>query len=176
MTKFKGLSLLELMFSLSLLSVLLTIAVPSYQQLIEQRRLRGAAETLAAELQFAKLEAIKTNTTIKVDFTVNNAQTWCYAVSTTQCNCQQSHACQLNGVERVVQSAAFPNIAINQTQPWNGTATFNPSHGTMNAGGATLYSEHFKIRVTSSDFGRIKICNPSDLSNKSDFSGYPKCN
>jgi len=176
MTKLNGLSLIELMLTLALLTALLTIAVPSYQQLIEQRRLLGAAETLAAELQFAKLEAIKTNTAIKVNFTVNNAQTWCYGISTARCNCQQSHACQLNGVERVVKSIEFPNIAINQTQPWNGTASFNPSHGTMNAGGATLYSEHFKIRVTSSDFGRIKICNPSDLSNKSDFSGYPKCN
>ena len=91
MTKLNGLSLIELMLTLALLTALLTIAVPSYQQLIEQRRLRGAAETLAAELQFAKLEAIKTNTTIKVDFTVNNPQTWCYGVSTTRCNCQQSH-------------------------------------------------------------------------------------
>lgn len=176
MTKLKGLSLLELMLALALLMLLLTIAIPSYQQLLEQRHLRGAAETLAAELQFAKLEAIKTNTTIKVDFSVNNPQTWCYGVSTSSCNCQKNQACQLNGVERVIRSAEFPNIAINQTQPWNGTATFNPSHGTMNAGGATLYSEHFKIRVTSSDFGQIKICNPSDLNNKSDFGGYPKCN
>lgn len=176
MTKSKGLSLLELMLTLTLLTLLLTLATPSYQQLLEQRRLRSAAETLASELQFAKLEAIKTNSVIKVDFTVSHAKSWCYGISTTNCNCRQSYSCQLNGIEHVVSSEEFPNIAINQIQPWNGTATFNPNHGTMNAGGATLYSEHFKIRVTSSDFGRIKICNPNDLSDKADFSGYPKCN
>lgn len=171
-----GLTLMELLCSVIIMVLLLSLAIPGYQNLSEHLQLKTAAETLLGQLQLARMEAIKLNMPVRLDFTINSPTDWCYGLSITDCNCTQLNSCQLNGVEQVISSRHFKNIAINDAKPWNNAASFNPIRGTVNAGGATLYSAHYQIRVLSSDIGRIKICNPNTDPSKPAFSNYPKCN
>ncbi len=54
-----GFTLIELMVTVSVLGVLLAIALPSFQPLIERWRVRQVESNLEASLQFARSEAIK---------------------------------------------------------------------------------------------------------------------
>lgn len=173
-----GVTLIELMVTIAVIAILVTTAIPSFIENIEKRKLRGAAETLYAELQFAKMEAIKTNTPVRVDFTVTNASTWCYGVSTSDCDCTTANSCVINGVEKVIRSTDYTNISVDATSaspPWgSGGASFSPLRSSVASGGATFYSDHFAVRVTTSGLGRVKICNATGMP-KADFGGYPSC-
>ena len=54
-----GFTLIELMVTVSVLGVLLAIALPSFQPLIERWRVRQVESHLESSLQFARSEAIK---------------------------------------------------------------------------------------------------------------------
>ncbi len=172
-----GLTLIELMITLLICSLALTIALPSFQQLLERERLIAAAETLAGQLQLAKLEALKNNRNVRLSFSVLNNETWCYGLSYSACNCWQANSCQLNGRQFVISHAEFPGISLTgTTTPWSNGAVFEPRRGFVTAGGATLSSAHFQIRVKTSNQGRIRICNDHSLQTKTDLGRYPSCN
>ena len=57
----KGFTLIELMIVVGVLAVIMSLAFPSYRNLIEKRQVTGTAEQLAAFLSSAKMEAVKRN-------------------------------------------------------------------------------------------------------------------
>ncbi|MDF1587694.1 MAG: GspH/FimT family pseudopilin [Gammaproteobacteria bacterium] len=74
----KGFTLMELMIVIAIIAILAALALPSFQSIIEKRRLAGAAENLFADLQYARSEAIKRNSTIELD--VTTGANWSYQV------------------------------------------------------------------------------------------------
>ncbi|MDR2187704.1 MAG: GspH/FimT family pseudopilin [Azonexus sp.] len=62
----KGITLIELMITIVVLAVLLTIAVPNMLNLIRASRLATAADLLVDTLNFARIEAIKQRKDIQV--------------------------------------------------------------------------------------------------------------
>ncbi|PJI95763.1 type IV fimbrial biogenesis protein FimT [Acidovorax sp. 69] len=54
-----GFTLIELMVTVALLAVLLSLAAPSFQALLETQRMRAAAFDLMADLTLARNEALK---------------------------------------------------------------------------------------------------------------------
>lgn len=71
----KGFTLLELMITLTLAGILLTMAVPSFTDSIKNNRLSTAANTLIAALNIARSEAIKRGVSITVRKVDNNSST-----------------------------------------------------------------------------------------------------
>jgi Tfp pilus assembly protein FimT len=61
--------------------ILITLVAPSFQSLLERRRLEGAAQTLYADLYYAKSEAIKQSRPI--DFDVTPGANWSYEITST---------------------------------------------------------------------------------------------
>lgn len=55
----KGFSLVELMVTISIASILLAVAVPSYQSLMRESRLTTQANELMTALHYARSEAVK---------------------------------------------------------------------------------------------------------------------
>jgi len=173
----RAFSLLELLISMVLMAVLVNIAIPSFQRILERQRLTAAAESLYAQLQLAKVLALQHKQTIRLSFNLLDADQWCYGLSTSVCNCWQSNSCQLNGVEHRTQYSEFPGISIaGSTVPWGNGAVFEPRQGNVTAGGATLASKNFQIRIKTSGQGRIRICNDHSLQTKTDLDFYPVCN
>lgn len=62
--RMSGFTLVELMVTIAVASVALSIAVPSFNQLIVTNRLAAQANEVVAALNFARSEAIKRNTTV----------------------------------------------------------------------------------------------------------------
>ncbi|MGQ0659059.1 MAG: GspH/FimT family pseudopilin [Chromatiales bacterium] len=54
-----GVTTIELLVALSVLAILLTVAVPSFQNFIADNRLTAETNNLVADLQYARSEAIK---------------------------------------------------------------------------------------------------------------------
>lgn len=54
-----GFTLIELMIVVTLVSILLVIAIPSFRELIQRNRVAGEINSFVSDLQFARSEAIK---------------------------------------------------------------------------------------------------------------------
>jgi len=66
MSNNKGFTLVEMMITVAIAAILLTVAVPSFQTLIENNRLATNVNSFIAMLQYAKTEAVKRNATVSL--------------------------------------------------------------------------------------------------------------
>jgi type IV fimbrial biogenesis protein FimT len=83
----RGLTLIELIIVVIVLAILVTLALPRMADLLERRRLIGAAESVYGQLQFARSEAIKRSRDMSFVTGTGNG-TWCHGVSDRAgCNC-----------------------------------------------------------------------------------------
>ncbi|MBZ8144074.1 pilus assembly protein FimT, partial [Rubrivivax gelatinosus] len=86
----RGLTLLETMIALALLALLASLAAPSFGGAVERARLRYAAETLAADIADARLEAARRGQALHLD--VHAGADWCWAIASQPgCGCAVAH-------------------------------------------------------------------------------------
>jgi len=64
----KGFSILELVVTIAVIGVMASIAIPSFSSWIPNYRLRNAAMDLHSNLQLAKMQAIRDNSTCSIEF------------------------------------------------------------------------------------------------------------
>lgn len=171
--KNSGFTLIEMMVTVAVAAILLTIAIPSFTHMIEQNRLKSTAETLYADLRFARSEAIKRNRTVRVSFYVNGSD-WCYGLKVdVNCDCTGTNPnkpCEIAGVEKVVNSDEFTSISITDTAS---SFSFSPLRGTADPGSTKFQSaNNKKLHVVVSGLGRVRLCSPSGAGK---VSGYPAC-
>jgi type IV fimbrial biogenesis protein FimT len=57
----RGVTLLELLVTMTILGVVLSLALPSFSSFLANTRLRGTADNIQAGLQVARMEALKRN-------------------------------------------------------------------------------------------------------------------
>ena len=182
-----GFTLIEMIATVAVLAILVTVGIPSFQETIDKRRLTGAAEQLYGDLQYARSEAIKRNANVFVTFT-GSGTTWCYGMSATTatCNCTTANSCALDGVEKVVNQTGFRNISLGVSNITNNNLNFEPRRGLVSMNNNALpivtgeieftsnhgASNEKELRLEVSRLGRVKMCSPSGNEN---VSGYPTC-
>ena len=66
-----GFTIIELMTVIVIIAALTALAVPNFFQFLPGYRLKSAARDLYSNLQLARIEAIKTNSNVAVNFTTN---------------------------------------------------------------------------------------------------------
>jgi len=66
-----GFTLLELLITMAIAAILLTLAVPSFQYVTNANRIAGEVNGLLGDLQFARAEAIKEGRTVNVCVSTN---------------------------------------------------------------------------------------------------------
>ncbi len=71
MNRYRGFTIVELMVVIAMVAVLITLAIPSFRDIIERKAVGGAAEAAYEQLQRARSQALKRSKAIVVDFNVN---------------------------------------------------------------------------------------------------------
>lgn len=176
----RAFSLTEMVITVTVLAILAAIAAPSFQETIQKRRVIGAAEELAANLQYARTEAIKGNRSVGVNFTADGTDTWCYgmvapAAAACVCNTDAASNCTVDTVLKVFNSDGYRGVSM--TAPAFGGAGrtgFEERRGFLTAGGGgtvRFSSASQELNVVLSVQGRVRLCSPGSPP----LSGYPAC-
>lgn len=77
-----GFTLVELLIVLAVVAVVLTLAAPSFRDLIEGQRLRGTSAQLVTDVQFARTEAVSRGELVGVTFNPTATGMSCYVIHT----------------------------------------------------------------------------------------------
>ena len=183
--KQKGFTLLELVTTIVVVAIIVAIGVPSFNNLIERNRLKGAAEEVYAGFQNARLESIKLNRSVTVNFNVDAGDdtVWCFGLKVNgTCDCTQTDVTQAdfceiendadnNDVSTVVASSDFPTVKMTAIGFAGNRTTITPRRGTALAGSVTLSSQqNEQLQISLSPLGRVRICSPSGST-----LGYESC-
>ncbi|MDT8406825.1 MAG: GspH/FimT family pseudopilin [Methylococcales bacterium] len=156
-----GFTALELMITVSIAAIVMVVAVPSYQGVLERNRLKQVLEGYKVDLQLTRTEALKRQTPVVISRKAGAAGAWCYGLTVkNDCDCAVSDSTAADFCElKRIDSANFGAIAL-AAQSAN-TNTFDPRRGTTGASGVTFTSEQYAGRVIVSNTGRVKSCAPT---------------
>ncbi|SDW47206.1 type IV fimbrial biogenesis protein FimT [Thiocapsa roseopersicina] len=176
-----GFTLLELMFTVSVLAILASLGVPAMQEMLERNRLKGAAQAFAEDLQWVRGEAIRRNRDLHLIFDAGSP--WCYGISeASACDCHltdpdNANACTLsiNGTTVLKHVPAANYAGVGATATFDlGLTGFERRRGTtMRMGSGSAGSERHgngsvtfnnprdeQLKVILSMTGRVRVCSP----------------
>jgi type IV fimbrial biogenesis protein FimT len=162
-----GFTLIELIVTIALAGVLVSLVIPSFTDYLNKRRVEGVASELATDLQYARSEAVARNRNALVTF--GDA---CYVVYVAPATATTPSTCTVSDIGAVVKSVTMPSSSISLTR-LNSlvTVTFEPVLGSASndSGSDPAVAEvtagsggkPWKLQVRVSNQGRVKTCSPS---------------
>lgn len=174
-----GLTLVELVTAVTIVAIVTVFAVPSFEDFRVRERLKGAANNLYTDLQFARSEAVQRNAQVSVSFVTGAG--WCYGIhqGNAQCDCATANSCSI----KTVSGADFPGISMSQAQFDAGAGAtdwyvIDPRRGqVVDAAGAAVAGNVVfagagsrSLRGDLNAVGRVRLCSPSGS-----MTGYPTC-
>jgi type IV fimbrial biogenesis protein FimT len=170
----EGFTLLELLVAMLVLSILVTIGIPSYNRLFMQQTLIQKSESLYYFLRLANSESIKYNKRIYVHFCQKGTTNqWKMGMTDLDsCDCFTTNSCMLDGREVVKDLTDGKKILIkNGDISFSGSqASYAPMRFSVNTGAILLTDlSDNKLKVIQSSM-RLRICSPDVKA-----MGYPKC-
>jgi len=160
----RGVTLVEACIVMAVIAILAGTAAPGMQDLIDTRRLDGAATLFATDIQFVRTEAVARNTPVRLSFHATTEGS-CYVVHTgnaAQCDCSAPGPAQCTGDAVQIKTVRVPagdhvslqsNAVSMLADPLHGTVT--PT-GTVRVMGANGRAVHHIVNV----MGRVRSCSP----------------
>ena len=180
----KAFTLVELMIVVALIGIVVTLAAPSFRDMILKQRLRGISAQLATDLAFARSEAVSRGVLVGVRTQVNGAMS-CYIINTRTsltaplCDCtlaaglRCADAAQTTEI-RTVQVPIDMGVGVGVPAPQADSFTFDPRTGGMKLGALDLgvydasgflidaaIDPARKLRTSVGVSGRVAVCTPS---------------
>ncbi|MDP5031470.1 GspH/FimT family pseudopilin [Paraglaciecola sp.] len=155
-----GLTLLEVLITVSIIALTLTLGVPSVLNAQKNMQLKGAVEVSYFALQKARSTAISNQADITVVFNATNP--WCIALSDSGlCDCHIYENCSVEGVESAVKATDFKLIALQDVSFGGDDATnFDGVRGLSigHAGSAVFSDGSNEVKLILSNMGRVRLC------------------
>jgi prepilin-type N-terminal cleavage/methylation domain-containing protein len=89
-----GFTLIELLVTIAVFAILVAMAVPSFVDAVDRRRIIDASEGIAKQIQQARTIAIQASRPITMVFDRSNAE-WCFGLTDQlTCDCNAPNDCQ----------------------------------------------------------------------------------
>ena len=172
MHNLSGLTLLELLITISILILLVSLGLPAINSIQKNIQLKAAVRGTYFAFQQARVAAISKN--IDVTMTILSGEKWCLALSDNGvCDCGIAFECTLDEVEYKVDSADYRFVSIDKvTFGANNVAIFDANRGLAigHAGSITFTDGEKKLKIILSNMGRVRICAVG-----SSIGGYEAC-
>lgn len=173
----RGLTLIELSTTLSIVAVTATTAIGGFGEVIQKRRTEGLAAELASDLQFVRTEAVMRNQGVRISFGSDAAGARCYVIHTgpaDSCDCLGGDAsapavCEAGATEiKTVRLAATSRTQVQAnvaSMLYSPTGTVSPT-ATLQVRGADGRQLNQVVNV----MGRVRTCAVGG-----GWSGYRPC-
>ncbi len=156
----RGFTMAELLVTVAVVAILLSIAAPSFGKMLSKRRLEGAATELFNDLQYARSQAVADNRQVQLVATTSS-----YVISA------------VNPPAKTYRTVSElpPDVALNA----GATVVFAPLRGCMTDNSCSAddlvldvksSSTPEKLRVVVNNMGRVRLCSPDGS-----FKGYTTC-
>jgi len=170
----RGLTLLELAIVVAITAIVAAAAAPSFTAIIDARRLDSAAARLAADIQFARSEAIARNQPLRLSL-LTGAGASCWIVhsgASADCRCSDDAGAVCGAGARAVKGVVLANRERVSVAGNVASIVFDPLHGTSTPT-ATLSLSDVRgrsVRHVVNVLGRVRSCSPAGT-----LAGYPAC-
>ena len=143
------------MITIAVLAVLAAIAAPSFADMLERNRIKQAAETIVADIEWARTESIKESCNVEVEFTTG--VNWQYTVTP----CESSVK---------TYSTTSSSISLAESTFTDDTITLSSTRGLANLGFLTVESENYALRISLVNGRQLVVCSPGTV-----IGGYSPC-
>lgn len=130
-----GFTLIEMLITVAVLAILLSIGVGSYESLFKRNQLRGANESIHSLIAYAKSESIKTNSDVSINFVAGTNGNWCLGVADTNtCDCETADSCKVGTREIKINGDDFNKVSLSITSMTSNRVVFDPKRGMPKTG------------------------------------------
>ncbi len=163
----RGVTLIELLVTLSIAVILMTIAVPSFQDFFRRNRIQSAASDLVAALNFARSEAIRRGANVTLCKSDNGSAcntSACSAVPpATNNNCWDRGWIVVAAGQILRVQQALPNlVTVRANTPFSHQIVFRPDGRITESLGGSLFICHGGSatdarRVVLNGAGRVRV-------------------
>ena len=175
MKKQSGVTLIELLVTVAVISVIALLAIPSFDSIIEKNRLRNAVEDVYGLMVEARSEAVLRSVDSLMD--IDESAAWCVGYTMdddglgTDCDCTDgladSDPCSVGvsgtAVLKTIRSTDFPGVTMDTVATTATNPEFDSVRGTVGTAGAIqLQSGDWAANVVVSPLGRVMVCTPAD--------------
>lgn len=182
--RLRGFTLIELMIVVAVVAVIVTLAAPSFRDMILMQRLKGINAQLVTDMAFARSEATSRNTYTRVAFAANTTMS-CYIISagpnqdgTPSCDClaaagsrctgigtEDIRTVQLPSADSVIVAAAVIDLFSYVIDPRTGGIVVigpdGPEPGIPDFVVNSYIDSSRKFRDTVGKSGRVTVCSPA---------------
>lgn len=179
----RGVTLIELMVVLSVITVLGLLVAPRFNDMITMQRLRGISNQLNTDLQFARSEAVSRGRAIRVNLGSDTNQT-CYVIylaagnGVSRCDCTSGagSACPVGASWQEIRTVSVPRssgVALAWPQAQDTAFAYDHVTGGLvtipsDAVSVPLVSVQIdariddarRLRSTVNQAGRPSVCSP----------------
>jgi type IV fimbrial biogenesis protein FimT len=171
----RGMTLIELLLALAVMSCLLLVGTPSFSRWIQETQIRAAAESVQTGLQLARGEAVRRNRPVQfllkdagglVEWEVGckNAGSDCPAVIAAHGSNElgrNARAAASAGAAASFQQALTPGSGVPFALEFNGLGALAAGNGgRIEISNAALPSSP-RLAVVAGESGLIRLCNPA---------------
>ncbi len=152
---------MEVLCLLAIAALLAALAVPGLHGLLARQRLAHGTEILFAELQRARIGAIRRNRSLSARFIIQPDGRWCLGLSDEAggvgCQCDTGD-CRIDGRPAPrLDSSRLPQLSIHTNFPRH-TLLFGPLRGGARAGSVFLRNSQGEARIVIGSLGRMRTC------------------
>lgn len=182
----KGFTLVELMVTLAVLAILVTLSIPTFNDFRQRSALRGAADQVVSFIGDARFEALRRNSDVKIGFVTNPSGAFCIGAATTtvpgddaSCDCFTAGSCDVSAYPddqaqwKGVRFPSLPTIGNDDTDA-SGVIVIDPKRANLTEAGdvgrislqSPTGSQDYRVDVVVDRNGRATACQPAAAPSK----------